>query len=531
MKHRKLCNRINSENVNDRIDAEYYTKANIINEDMLNQFTNVSMEELVDPLISNNIADLTSNGSFEFLRGIDFTSNAGVPFIRTQNVLEGYIDNNDILYVANHCKGMVSKSLCNAGDLVVCRKGKVGSASSVVDNFSGASISENITRFSLLNDFDADFISSFLNSKQGRTRFLRESTGVVQKWINNEKLRKIRVIRLNDTVEKYIGNKVRQAETLREWAKRSQLKLDELMKSILRGCKKPTKIIFNRVDKNEINAGRLEAEFYRPEVKWAEDEVRGSKFESKQLKNLVKRIKDGPGGWGVSTNDYVNEGIPVIRSVNIVDGVCDLKNSVFISIKKHHDLIAHRVKRGSVVLSVRGTIGRAAVFDDDFYEEASINAAVVTIDCEEYLLPHYLAEFLNSKVGKIQSNRLANGAVQLNMNLNETGDNWIPVPTYEFQKNIETLRKKRLFKQKVSFCLPEAAKQLVEALIENKLTEQELINAQQALERGDNTLDRQILSRLTPKGIDHEDGAPLFTDLDQLYDLLNQAENFQEVTP
>jgi len=83
----------------------------------------------------------------------------------------------------------------------------------------------------------------------------------------------------------------------------------------------------------------------------------------------------------------------------------------------------------------------------------------------------------------------------------------------------------------ISGVLTNAAKQLVEALIENKLTEQELINAQQALERGDNTLDRQILSRLTTKGIDDEDGAPLFTDLDQLYDLLNQAENFQEVTP
>ena len=68
---------------------------------------------------------------------------------------------------------------------------------------------------------------------------------------------------------------------------------------------------------------------------------------------------------------------------------------------------------------------------------------------------------------------------------------------------------------------------LVEALIEGLVTEQQLICAQQALDADDNSLEREILGRLTTKGLDG-DGDPLFVDLDQLYDLLAQCQQMDE---
>jgi type I restriction enzyme S subunit len=65
---------------------------------------------------------------------------------------------------------------------------------------------------------------------------------------------------------------------------------------------------------------------------------------------------------------------------------------------------------------------------------------------------------------------------------------------------------------------------LIEALIEGKVTEAELVNAQEALERGDKTADRALLSRLTRKGVDVSGEPPLFPDLDALYALLAQTE-------
>jgi len=71
--------------------------------------------------------------------------------------------------------------------------------------------------------------------------------------------------------------------------------------------------------------------------------------------------------------------------------------------------------------------------------------------------------------------------------------------------------------------LVQTSKKLVEALIEGQLTEQQLIQAQQALDDGDNSLDQAILSKLSNEGYAIEGATPLFSDLDELYRLLESA--------
>ena len=51
----------------------------------------------------------------------------------------------------------------------------------------------------------------------------------------------------------------------------------------------------------------------------------------------------------------------------------------------------------------------------------------------------------------------------------------------------------------------------------------QLIQAQQALEDGDNTLDKAILSKLSNEGYAVEGAVPLFSDIDELYSLLASA--------
>ncbi len=67
-----------------------------------------------------------------------------------------------------------------------------------------------------------------------------------------------------------------------------------------------------------------------------------------------------------------------------------------------------------------------------------------------------------------------------------------------------------------------AAKFLVEALIEGRLDEDLLINAELGLDSGTNSADRAILARVRVDGFDGP-GQPLFPDLDSLYQLLDQA--------
>lgn len=98
------------------------------------------------------------------------------------------------------------------------------------------------------------------------------------------------------------------------------------------------------------------------------------------------------------------------------------------------------------------------------------------------------------------------------------------VPQYP-DKIVEEQGKRWLIKfigEDLSICLTTAAKLLVEALIEGKLTEDELKTAQEALQKGDREPDKAILSRLTRKGYDIKDEPPLFPDLDVLYETIDK---------
>ena len=76
-----------------------------------------------------------------------------------------------------------------------------------------------------------------------------------------------------------------------------------------------------------------------------------------------------------------------------------------------------------------------------------------------------------------------------------------------------------------------AAKLIVEALIEGRVTEDEIAAAQIQLEHGDQTGDRAILARLFNDGMDTTEGKRLFSDLDAHYETLQLAEENSKDKP
>lgn len=457
--------------------------------------------------------------------GANYLENGRVKFYRTSEVEEMFLQAEDAVFISDEDDEKLKRSRLVDGDVLLTITGaKFGKSAVVSSKHLPGNISQHSVRFKPdPKKIDAHFLVAFLNGKTGQITIWREAYGATRPAIDFPSVRSLVVPKVSPVAQKYIGDKVRQAEQLRAWAKRLDSVLQTQIRAVFKGDPKPHKKLGKVISVEQLSSLRLEAEYYGDLELWAEFEIKNSTFPNQCLGDLALRIKDGPGGWGVSTNDYRPSGIPVIRSVNLVDGRCELDDCVFISKDKHDDLKAHQVKPGSLLLSVRGTIGRAAVFDSETYSTASLNAAVVTIDCKPTINPYYLAAFFNSEVGRIQSNRIANGAVQLNMNLKETAANLIVVPPTNLQQQIaETfLSKNRAIS--LSHALTDTAKTLVEALIEGQLTEQQLIQAQQALDDGDNSLDRAILSKLSSEGYAIDGATPLFSDIDELYRLLESA--------
>jgi type I restriction enzyme S subunit len=176
-------------------------------------------------------------------------------------------------------------------------------------------------------------------------------------------------------------------------------------------------------------------------------------------------------------------------------------------------------KPGDVIFSIVGTLGLTAIVDEQTTGVMSRGIAKV----KSKILPnYYLKAFFKTNYFQSQLERHSVGSVQRGVYLSALEQ--IIVPVFDAQTHEQLAMKEKLADDmfRTSNSLTQAAKLLVEALIEGQLDEYQLIAAEQALQSGNDLPDRQILNRIKTDGVDGQ-GQALFSDLDQLYSLLEQA--------
>ena len=106
----------------------------------------------------------------------------------------------------------------------------------------------------------------------------------------------------------------------------------------------------------------------------------------------------------------------MLRGLNVLDGRVDLKNVVYITEEKNRQLSASEALPGDILITMRGTFGRAAILPDSI-TKANMNAALcrIRLQCPE--LSDYLMWYLNSQIAYKQFKRHGTKAVQDDLNL------------------------------------------------------------------------------------------------------------------
>ncbi|UBF28813.1 restriction endonuclease subunit S [Kovacikia minuta CCNUW1] len=539
MQSKILHNRVDAIEINNRVDAEYYTKEFMSNEHVLQKLARENFEDLVDKAQKNCIADFTSNGGFEYLSTIKFSDLGQMPFLRTQNIGDNTIIRDDLIFVAKESEEKLKKSICKHGDLLVCRTGTLGLATTLPKELEPSNINQNITRFILNRSLiDPDYCAAFLNSRQGRLSFVREATGVIQKWINNEKLRKIKIVIPNLRAQTYIGDKVRWAERLRG---RSRCLLDEakiLLNDLLNGKTNETQLVISNLEKGQTTNRqetqqtnkkwirrvseteldlRIDCQFYNPAAKAEIEKVQ--KFGSHPLsKFVVHKCSEPP----IHTDHYAEEGIHIISPANFSDFTIDLTDTNKLN-PNHINLFKDfLLQEGDLIFALVGDVGHACIVTQPV--PIAITYRRTAHLKLQGINPFFVCAFLNDSAGDLQLKRMTTGVIQAQLRLEDSVEVLIPSFKPETQDWIGDRVKLSIQMREHSETLTNAAKLLVEALIEGKLNEDDLKAAQQGLEQDDTTCDRDILTRLSRKGIDHSNEPPLFPNLDDLYTALSQLE-------
>jgi restriction endonuclease S subunit len=190
---------------------------------------------------------------------------------------------------------------------------------------------------------------------------------------------------------------------------------------------------FSEVTKN----WRFDAEHWEPQY----DEIINAfnQFPRKSIGSLVCYPVSSGATPKAGGDDYTTkeDGYPFLRAVDLVDGRVITENFLYIKEKIHNGMLKRtQLKKFDILISIAGTVGRAAIFDHDF--QANINQAlsIIRLPDEKQVKRLYLVTLFNSIIGKKFVAKTARQGLQTNLTLKEVSQLEIPILPMPVQKKI-----------------------------------------------------------------------------------------------
>jgi type I restriction enzyme S subunit len=158
------------------------------------------------------------------------------------------------------------------------------------------------------------------------------------------------------------------------------------------------------------------------------------------IKYIAKKSKDsivdGPFGSSVNVDtDYVTEGIPVVRTINITDKGFSEDDLRYMRTEKFDELKRHAVYPGDILFSKVGTIGNSCIFPNHIPKGilSTTGSCKITVNPES-IINKYLVYLLRAM--KEYFHLLASSNVQPFLNMSTIRNVRIAVPPIEEQKQI-----------------------------------------------------------------------------------------------
>jgi len=395
--------------IKEKIDANYmhYKFINLL--DCKLEGTKKDFQSMENGLLIDTLTDYTANGSFESLdNNVKYTDSKGIPFIRIKNMSEDGLVLDDLYYIDNDSYRFLKKSKLEGNELLFSKTGaKLGLAMVFPSNFGKASLADNIFKVVYKSEYDVHYIASFLNSKYGKLWVERLSQGSAQPTIIKESFRQIKIPIPSPEIQKYIGDKVRRAEELREEAKRLKEETEDLIINKLGTINLEENRNYSSAF---ISSGkiveRIDSEYYHLKYLKIEDELNRKGYKVKKLGEVCTRIFNGR---TYSTTDkerkYCNVGVGELG-----DWFVNKSKEKFINEKvdKKYCLKANSIIWGNAAHLAKYIGEKVNIVLE---EETVIPTTEVTAiePNEEAIDPYYLFIFMRTQWGYYQIQRTVKG--------------------------------------------------------------------------------------------------------------------------
>ncbi len=154
-----------------------------------------------------------------------------------------------------------------------------------------------------------------------------------------------------------------------------------------------------------------------------------------KLKTLCEKVTVGH--VGSMAKEYVNEGIPFLRSLNIKPYYLDFNNLMFIDSRFHEKLKKSALKPGDVAIVRTGYPGTACVIPENLGDANCSDLVIVRPG--RNLNPHFLAAIFNSSFGQSLVAGNTVGAAQQHFNITVAKELIFIFPVKDVQDKIAAI--------------------------------------------------------------------------------------------
>ena len=485
-----------------RLDADFYRPDYLATEALL----------LAQPVSQLGEIGHFFAGPFGSLLPSNLYLEEGIPLFRVGNVGQFEVLPDNFAHLAPEVHRELKASEVLPGDLLVVKASVGEKICKVPDWIPKANITQHIIGIRPNGTFDTDYVSAFLFSKFGVSQLQRYSLGSIIQYLGIGDAKSTYIVKPDALVQLYIGDKIRQAERLRAWAKSLRSEVDQNLDALALNSSAVASMV-NRVAVDQLE-DRLDPRPYRTHYIDLARAIKG------KTNSRLLDVADLASGCPVSSDDFVAAGpVPLVRIRNIgYDDFIDLDIGVRESL--HTDEGKYQAAEGMIVLGMDGIFRAQFFVTEDLPMLVNQRVAMMTA---HGIRPELLTHWLNRVEGQMQLNQWAVKTTVEHTSLSDLGRVRIPRLDPAKEDELGDMLMSARLAYRYSRYLTVAAKAMVEALIEGCVDEGLLISAQQCLEAGNDELDGALLARLKSDGFDG-DGESLFPDLDQLYVLLDQAE-------
>jgi restriction endonuclease S subunit len=371
----------------------------------------------------------------------------GVPLVRIQNIKDGSVDLDDTIFINEKYKTTLSRFLLKENDVLIAMTGAtIGKIGKVSTSNLPAFLNQRVGRFVFNQEanINKDYLYYILQFPIFQNQIKKLSLGGAQPNISPNSIEKIKI----PVPETKAQNKIVELMQFAYDKKTDkEQKAEKILNSIddfilgeleVKMPEAQDKECFC-INSQEVDKGRLDCYYYQPKFKQGEKSLKKANCKTEPLKNYITKIH-----YGASLkNNYVDEGIPLLRIQNLKPNRVVLTDIVKISEARRKELGNAFVSEGDLLISRSGSVGIVSVVPKEA-EGFAFGSFMIKFCLNDKIDKDFVSIWLNNKISQLFIKREKIGAIQGNITIETIENLQIPTPPLATQKKLAAEVKERI---------------------------------------------------------------------------------------